>query len=74
MPHIYILLLELYKCLGSGELFKKKIVNLVHSQSKEGCTDQESIQSSTTPDPVYECLFVCLFVLILYVPSIIFQL
>ena len=62
MPHIYILLLELYKCLGSGELFKKDIVNLVHSQRKEGCKDQESIQSSITPEPVYECLFVCSFV------------
>ena len=26
----------------------------VGHQSKQGCIDQESIQSSTTPDPVYQ--------------------
>ena len=28
--------------------------SITHQKSKKGCKDQESIQSSTTPDPGYQ--------------------
>ena len=33
-----------------GEL----LIKVIHIRSKQGCKDQESIQSSTTPDPGYQ--------------------
>ena len=48
----YIILLMLIVCLHIR--VNAKSVNATGPQSKSGCKDQESIQSSTTPDPGYQ--------------------
>ena len=38
----------------SGSFAEEVSQNINYHQSKQGCKDQESIQSSTTPDPGYQ--------------------
>ena len=48
---------QLLKDLGNGPLSNCQNITrpmLALYESKEGCKDQESIQSSTTPDPGYQ--------------------
>ena len=47
--HFHLRLMTMYK-----RLYITYPLNGVLKQSKKGCKDQESIQSSTTPDPGYQ--------------------
>ena len=54
-PLVHRLMVFLVRDLFSSANFDQTWRVLLHLQSKKEGKDQESIQSSTTPDPGYQC-------------------